>query len=275
MAEVNVRKSLKRDLPWILGFSALLFSAFLVTVVGFGYDSHAYWLAIRGSGYSNAPNTPDAYLYSPAFTQVLWPLGRLPWPLFNLVWMAFAGITLAYLLKPLGWRLSVPLWFACTPEIVSGNIFWMFALVVAFGFRYPWLWSVVVLTKITPAVGPIWFAVRREWKKFLEALIVTTVIVSVSVAFDLGAWRSWFDFLQLHLSSTTSQVGGYSPPPVIRIPLAFGLVVWGAAKSRIWTIPAAMALATPVFGVAALVVFAGLPRLQGNRLKNEAVNPIR
>ena len=73
--------------------------------------------------------------------------------------------------------------------------------------------------------------------------------------------RVWIEFLRTHLGSTTGQVGGLSLPPVVRIPAAVVLIVWGALKSKFWTIPVAMALATPVFGAAALVAFAGLPRL--------------
>ena len=267
MADINVRASLKRDLPWALGAAAVCYSVLIVAVEGFGYDSHAYWQAIQGEYYANAPNTPGAYLYSPAFGQLLWPLAQLPWPAFNAVWMLAAGLTFAYLLKPLGWRLSVPLWLASTPEIVSGNVFWVFALVVAFGLRFPALWVFVFLTKISPAIGPIWFAVRREWKNLFVTVVATVLVVGVSVAIEPDAWRAWIEFLRTHLGSTKSQVGGLSLPPVVRIPAVVALIVWGAVRTKHWTIPAAIVLATPVFGVAAFVVFAGLPRLRESQLE--------
>ncbi len=256
-----MRESLKRDLPWIAGIVGVGFSILLVRIDGFGYDSHAYWQAIRGEYYVNAPNTPDAFLYSPAIAQVVWPLAQLPWPVFSGIWMLAAALTLAFLLKPLGWRLAVPLWMLCTPEIILGNIFWLFALVVAFGLRVPALWVFVFLTKISPAIGPIWFAVRREWKNLFVTVMATVGVVTISVLIEPDAWLTWIEFLRTHLGSTTSQVGGLSLPPVVRIPAAVVLIIWGALRTKYWTIPAAMVLATPVFGVAALVAFAGLPRL--------------
>src|SRR5450759_2725088 len=50
-----------------------------------GADSHAYWMAVRfpQTWYANPPGYRDAFLYSPAFAQALWPLGQLPWPAFQ------------------------------------------------------------------------------------------------------------------------------------------------------------------------------------------------
>ena len=262
MAEINVRENLKRDAIWAVALIVLAYSVSLVHEHGFGYDAHAYWNALRGDLYGRAPLEKDAFLYSPVFAQVIWPLAQLPWPAFITVWVIAAGATFAYLLKPLGWRLSVPLWFVCTPEIVTGNVFWLYALVVAFGLRFPALWVFVFLTKISPAIGPIWFAARREWKNLFLTVIVTVLVVGVSVAIEPSAWGEWIEFLRTYLGSTTSQVGARSLPPIVRIPAAVLLVVWGARRNRYWTIPAAMVLATPVFGEIAFVVFAGLPRLK-------------
>ena len=38
-------------------------------------------------------------------------------------------------------------------EISLGNIHIFLALVTVFGLRWPWLWSFVLLTKVTPGVG--------------------------------------------------------------------------------------------------------------------------
>nr|AGC71602.1 hypothetical protein [uncultured bacterium A1Q1_fos_1053] len=271
MAEINVRESLKRDVPWVLGIAIFGYATYLAMIFGFGVDSHAYWQAIRGEYYSNAPGTIDAFLYSPAFAQLLWPLAQLPWPVFNMLWMLAATASLTYLLRPLGWRLSVPALLACTPEIFSGNVFWIFAMVVAFGLRFPALWAFVFLTKITPAIGPIWFAMRREWTNVSISAVATVVVVGTSYAIDPEAWFAWIEFLRTHLSSTKGQVGGLSLPPVVRIPLAVALILWGALRTKYWTIPTAMVLATPVFGIASLVVFAGLPRLAVGKASSKSV----
>lgn len=267
-----MRQRLLRDALWFLGMPLGIYTAFtLVQANGLGLDAHAYWQAARGEYYVNPPATRDAYLYSPAFAQIIWPFALLPWTAFNSIWMLAAGSTFAYLLKPLGWQKSIPLWALCLPEIVAGNVFWVFALVVAFGLRRPGLWAFVFLTKISPAIGPIWFAARREWKKVGISAAVTILVVGISYLIDPESWRAWIEFLRTHVGSTNKQVGALSLPPMVRIPAAVALIIWGALRTKRWTIPAAMVLATPVFGIAALTVFAGLPRLMEFESKRAGV----
>ena len=71
---------------------AILFMAMQVVLYAragmIGADSHAYWMAVRfpETWYTRQPAFRDAFLYSPAFGQVLWPLGQLPWPAFQALW---------------------------------------------------------------------------------------------------------------------------------------------------------------------------------------------
>ena len=41
---------------------------------------------------------------------------------------------------------------------------------IVLGFRWPFTWAFVLLTKVTPGVGLLWFAVRREWRSLAIAL---------------------------------------------------------------------------------------------------------
>jgi len=248
------------DLPWLCGVGLVGYSAMMAAGAGFGWDARVYWEAARGTLYTTGPGTLG-YFYSPAFAQLIRPLAHLPWPLFCALWCGAAAVVFALLLRPLGWRRAVPLWLCCAPEIASGNVFWLFAVVVAFGLRSPWLWAVPALTKITPALGPVWFAVRREWSKLGVAVLATVLVGGLSFVLDPVAWLAWMEFLRTYLGTTTSQVGGLFVPPVVRIPAAVILVAWGALRDRRWTIPVGMVLATPVFGSTALVVLAGLPLL--------------
>ena len=50
------------------------------------------------------------------------------------------------------------------------------ALAIVWGFRHPWTWSFVLLTKVTPAVGLLWFVVRREWRNLGIALGASAVL---------------------------------------------------------------------------------------------------
>lgn len=49
-----------------------------------------------------------------------------------------------------------------TEDVVRGNIHTLLAIATVLGFRHPAAWTAVLLTKVTPGVGLVWFAVRRE-----------------------------------------------------------------------------------------------------------------
>ena len=76
-------------------------------------------------------------------------------------------------------------------ELSLGNIHIFLALVTVFGLRWPWLWSFVLLTKVTPGVGLVWFAVRREWRSLWIALGVTALIALPTVVLYPQLWADW------------------------------------------------------------------------------------
>ena len=61
-------------------------------------------------------------------------------------------------------------------EINAGNIQLMLALAIVLGFRWPATWAFVVLTKLTPGIGALWFALRRQWRSFGIAVGATLAI---------------------------------------------------------------------------------------------------
>ena len=109
-------RSIARTLRDILaGFGVVAAGVLAVAVLvlgirhyGFGWDSRAYWLAWRHHGlYGNHAEELGAYLYSPVFAELVWPLTTLSWPVFATLWaVATAGI-FVWLLWPLElpWRL--------------------------------------------------------------------------------------------------------------------------------------------------------------------------
>lgn len=260
---VDVRQRLRHDLPWVLALAGVVNAVLWTVASRFGWDSHAYWLAAQGDLYSRAPDTSDAYLYSPAFAQLIAPLGQLPWPVFATVFALVPAGLLAWMLRPLGLRLAVPLWLASTPEIASGNIFIALAALAVVGMRHPGAWTLSALTKVTPCLGPVWFAARGEWRRCAIALAATTTLVVASYVIAPTAWHDWVAFLSSHLGSVGGAVGNpYFPGPAVRLPVAVGFVIWGARTHRVWTLPLGMALATPVFGIISLTMLAAIPRLR-------------
>src|SRR5436190_127922 len=155
-----------RAIAWVTVVPFGAFVAFIaVTLRLVGRDSHAYWLTgHRADLYGAAPAQPDAYLYSPAFAQVIRPLTWLPWPIFAGVWFTAELTLVAWLLRPLSWGWRIPLLALCIPELYLGNVHILFALVLVLGFRRPGLWAIPLLTKLTPAVGLVWFAAQLQWR---------------------------------------------------------------------------------------------------------------
>jgi hypothetical protein len=223
-----------------------------------GVDSHAYWMAVRfpETWYTSPPAYRDAFLYSPAFAQALWPVGQLPWLAFQSVWIAGQTAVMAWLLAPLGWKHGLVLAPFFIAEILLGNVYFFFAgaLVLSLG-RAPGALALPLLTKIAPGVVGVWFVVRHEWRAAGWAAATTILIVTVSAAFAPAAWLAWAQFL-MH---SAGQGGGSR---LLRLAAAMGVVIWAARTGRAWLLAPALLLACPVLGgLSPLAVLAAIPRL--------------
>lgn len=258
-----IAKRLLRDIAWML---LVVYAVLAVSLTNFhfiGNDSHTYWVASRDLQYGSGPMTYGAFLYSPVFSQALWPLGHLPWPAFAALVMVTLGLSLAWLLKPLGWWWAVPLWLVGLPEIVSGNIFIPLGVVAVLGLTRPELWAFALLTKITPGVGVVWFLVRRDWRSLGRVVAATVLVAGLSVALSSGPWAEWVQLLTRYLSVASGSLGApLAPPLAYRLPVGVALVVWGALRDKRWCIPAAMVLCSPVLWLGTLTMLAAVPRLQ-------------
>ena len=219
-------------------------------------DAFAYWGTRDGSLYSGAvAGTLGAYLYSPAFAQALTLLVWLPWTAFLAVWTAI-------LLAAYGWTvrlaaLPLLLFLPIPADIATGNIHLLFAAAIVVGFRYPGAWAFLALTKVTPFIGVAWFAARKEWRPFTIACGVTAGIAAVSIALDPAAWRTWIDILANSSSTPADTPGWFLPVPlVVRLPIAFIVVVLAARTDRAWLLPVAVTLALPVVWLNGLAILA-------------------
>lgn len=221
---------------------------------GFGVDSLAYWSVWHRGFYTAPPGSRGAYLYSPAFAQAIWPLTRLPWPAFAGLWSAGIFAALVWLLWPVRWPLRIAALLLVSPEIIVGNVWAFYAVVLVIGFRWPQAWAFPLLTKVTAAVGLIWFIVRREWRSLAQAVGCALVVAGVSLAISPGLWPAWITYLLHHQTP-----GG--PPLIMRLPVAIGLAIVGALRGRPAWLAWAVALGSPVFGPENFIVLAALPRL--------------
>jgi hypothetical protein len=253
-APLAVLRRLGRDgyLMFALAFMAL--RLFQVKPWDQSVDAYAYWSTAHGPMYGQSAGVLGAYLYPPVFAQLLTPVTILPWPVFATVWTGLNFAALWFLIRR--WSLPAMLFLPIPFEIISGNVHLLYAAAVVLGFRASASWVLMLVTKVTPGVGLLWFAVRREWRALLAALAATGALVAVSVALDPEAWRSWIAILGTS-SSTPATPGWFLPVPLaIRLPAAAVLAVAAPLLGRRWVVPVAVVLALPVVWLNALAVLA-------------------
>ena len=211
---------------------------------GTGQDARCYWQATLADPYLHSDwNDPIAYVYSPAFLQLVSPLTALPWQAFMAVWTALLIVAVRFLTgaRLLAAGLVFP--FALM-EIAGGNVSLLLAVAIVVGFRWPAAWAIVLLTKLTPGIGLLWFAVRREWGSLAIALGATALIAAVSFVLLPEQWREWVDVIVRN----AGKGGTWASVPIplwIRLPVAVAIVVWGARTDRRWTVPLASMVALP------------------------------
>ena len=220
---------------------------------GTAMDAHAYWLAPGGSDpYPiSAVGTPNAYLYSPVFLQLLWPLRLLSWQGFVAGWAIIPLAALAYLTGPRLFLLGLALTFL---EVAGGNIELLIGVAIVLGFRWPATWSFVLLTKVTPGVGLLWFVVRREWRALMIVAAATAVVIAISFLLQPDAWIRWPQVLTSNTGATKGTWAAIPVPFMVRLPFAIVIVVWGALKNHRWTVPIAAMLALPALWYGGLAI---------------------
>lgn len=222
-------------------------------------DARTYWAAPLEDPYAGPQvGLPGAYLYSPAFLQILSPFRLLPWEAFHAVWMALGIGSAIFLVGPIGAALAITALPFIFRDLFVGNIHLMLAAAIVLGFRWPAAWSFLLLTKVTPGVGVLWFAVRREWWALVIALGATLAIAAVSFAI---APHLWFDWISRLRGDTTTAGSGYLLSIVARIAVAGLLVIIGGLTNRAWLVPVASMLAIPIIWPDSLAILLAAPHL--------------
>ena len=210
------------------------------------WDLHTYGATRFGLHYADAqPGPAGAFLYAPAFAQLIVPLTLLPYPVFAAIWTMLGAALLVWLAGRYAIVLALLPPVAVT--LVQGQLDLAFAAVAVVGLRWPAAWALPLLTKVTPGVGLVWFLVRGEWRSLGVALAATGGVIAVSAAL---AHERWFEWLGLLSRMEFPMLGGdliFLPLALwVRLPLAVAIVAWGARTDRTWTIPVAMCLAMPI-----------------------------
>lgn len=242
-----MRAVMKRD-PLRDGYvvaAAVWTVAIAVGLVGGGVDARTFYDNLAMPYVVRDYAAGEGFYWSPVAALVLRPITILGFQPFA---AALTGIGLAALYWVGGrwaWALLFfpPVWW----DLSSGNVNTLLGASAALGLRYPALWAIPLLTKVTPGLGILWFAVRREWRAFVVALVATAGLVLASFVVAPTLWWDWISALT---SNSVAYAGpGYFTVPIPllpRLPLAALLVAWGALTNRRWTVPVAAWFAIPV-----------------------------
>ena len=255
MREVNWLR-LARDAFLVVGVLAAVAMWWLYTFGGLGQpvDVHYYWAADPANLYPHPELAEhNGYNYSPAFEFVVFWGRGLPFEVFVAIWRGLLLVALVYLAGPL--TLPVLLLVPVASEVNAGNIQILLAAAVVIGFRHPAAWAFVLLTKVTPGVGLLWFVVRREWRPLVIVAAATGVLALLSLVANPTQWPR---YLELITSGQAPAVAPYYVPLWVRLPPAIAIVVIGAILGWRWTVVVAATLALPVFYIISWSMLVGV-----------------
>lgn len=258
MTNPERRDWLRRTMFHAAVLTGLIFAVFLVVVSApvkgsMGFDIVAYWRLDLAHPYHGNVGDLGFFPYSPAIALLFAPFTALPWT-------AFAALWYAVLVGAVAWmgRRSILVLVAFPPvaiDLYHGNIHLLLAAAIVLSFRYPAAWSFVLLAKVTPGIGLLWFVARREWRSLGIALGATAAIVAVTAVLLPTQWAEWISMLVS--SAGTSPPWPALPIPIwLRLPVAAAIVWWGAGRDARWTVPLAAAISVPALWPGAFAILA-------------------
>lgn len=230
-------------------------------------DAHIYWAADPQELYRGGTVMGDQdYHYSPAFAQAIAPLTALPFEAFQTIWLLAQTLVLAWLVEPALAALLLFLPVNVYNELILGNIHILLAAMIVLSFRWPGVWALAILTKVTPSVGILWYAARREWRNLVLALGVASTIAVASVALAPEQWAEWLGWLAggPALPSPRGLILPMIPLPA-RLVLAAAIVLLAARADKRWILPIAVWLALPVMWLNGLAVLTAIIPLRAGR----------
>ncbi len=235
---------------WGLGAVLVAFYWWQLTSTGGApVDVRWYWEANPNDLYPHPELLQrNGYNYSPAFELIVGWGRLLTFEVFVAIWRALLAATLLWLAGPL--TVFVLFTFPVASELNAGNIQFPLAAAIVLGVRggprswWPAAWAFVLLTKVTPGVGLLWFALRRQWRSLAIAIGVTAAIAGVS--FVLWPDR-WFGWLALMTAGSPPPVPPFNLPFWPRFAVAVLIVIVAAWRGWRWPLVVAGCLALPAF----------------------------
>jgi hypothetical protein len=274
VGDLGARPAVTHGLIIAAVFFAIYVGGQAATDVSTAWDTRVYYDAaalddpyratIVAGGFGHVGGLYE-YKYPPPLAQVLAPAHALPFSVFVACWIL---LNFGVFLRLAGrWALALLLAFPVViGELWLGNINILIGAAVVLGFRWPAAWAFPILTKLSPGVGLLWFAVRREWRQLGIALAATAAVGAASFALAPDLWA---DFI----AASTTQTGPSVVPPENAVPIGLPvrlaaaalLIGWGARTDRRWVLPLGVAISSPFlwWNVLAMLV-ACVPLLDPN-----------
>jgi hypothetical protein len=235
----------------------------VLTLVGWA-TALVVWVVFTTSGFNPVdandffvnPATPyshPGFVYTPVAADMFGLLGAFGFPVFTAVIRAGETVALAWFAGPV-----VPIAVLLPPvatELNAANINLLLMVCVVLGFRWPALWTPVLLTKPTMGVGLLWFAWRREWRLLALAVGPTLVLVLVSVLIQPA---TWVEYLRT-MAVVPKDSGWPFPWPIWQRAIVFiPLLLWAVRTERRRGVVLAVILAAPRLYFLSPVMLLGL-----------------
>lgn len=191
----------------VLALLAAVGASVLAVIVAFFWntpgDNFAYWIAGQrlAAGQAVYPAAevafePFAYHYPPPLAQLLAPITMVvPALAYAIAYRALMLLALwdlagRTMLKTLALLAFVPM--AVALRIENVEIFMAIGIVLGLR-RWPWLFTIGGLIKVSPGLGLVYLALRRRWRDLAVSAVLGAVIVGVSYALAPELWRAWIE----------------------------------------------------------------------------------
>lgn len=223
---------------------AVLGAALLAIIVGTFWrspgDNLAYWIAgqhlaagveIYATG--EAAFAPYAYHYTPPLAQLLAPLTIVVPTVAYLV--VYRALELLATWDLAGRRilpmLALIAFLPVAVELRFENVHLFIALAIVLGLRrWPWLFAVGAVVKISPGLGIVYLALRRRWRDAAVAAVLGGLIVFVSFVLDPPLWAAWLEAVLERADSTGNSL--LPVPYLVRAAAGLGLTIAGGLIGR-------------------------------------------
>lgn len=203
-------------------------------------DSLAYWLAGErlAAGEPIFVGTdrafaPYAYHYAPPLAQFLAPLTLV---IPTIGYLTAYRVVLLLATWQLAGRRFLPMlaligFLPLALELRFENVHVLMALTVVLGLtRWPWLFAIAAVIKVSPGLGVVYLALRGRWRDAILSGVLGVAIVAVSVVLDPGLWRAFFDTVLTQADATGNSLLPF--PYLVRAALGLGLTVAGGLIGR-------------------------------------------